>query len=89
MLCNSRNSGSKVQRVYDKKVSKQDQSNIEKAVVTLSRNLLSDILIHVMGNKLLQHNTFDVQFWWILSGHLLVFKKRQLLFHFFSKHLVY
>ena len=73
MLCNSRNFGSTVQRVYNEKFSNQDQSNLGEAVVTLSRNLLSDILIHVTGNKLLQHNTFDVHFWWILSGHLLVF----------------
>ena len=61
--------GSAVQRVYDEKFSNQDQLNIGEAVVTLSGNLLSDILIHVTGNMLLQHN-FDVYFRWILSGLL-------------------
>ena len=42
-------------------------------MVTLSENLLSDILIHVTGNMLLQH-TFDVYFQWILSGLLMKFK---------------
>ena len=61
--------GSAVQRVYDEKFSNQDQLNIGEAVVTLSGNLLSDILIHVTGNMLLQH-IFDVYFRWILSGLL-------------------
>ena len=68
-----RESGSAVQRVYDEKFSNQDQLNIGEAVVTLSGNLLSDILIHVTGNMLLQH-IFDVYFRWILSGLLLKFK---------------
>ena len=63
--------GSAVQRVYDEKFSNQDQLNIGEAVVTLSGNLLSDILIHVTGNILLQH-VFDVYFRWILSGLLLL-----------------
>ena len=63
--------GSAVQRVYDEKFSNQDQLNIGEAVVTLSGNLLSDILIHVTGNILLQH-IFDVYFRWILSGLLLL-----------------
>ena len=62
---------SAVQRVYDEKFSNQDQLNIGEAVVTLSGNLLSDILIHVTGNILLQH-IFDVYFRWILSGLLLL-----------------
>ena len=66
-----RESGSAVQRVYDEKFSNQDQLNIGEAVVTLSGNLLSDILIHVTGNILLQH-VFDVYFRWILSGLLLL-----------------
>ena len=61
--------GSAVQRVYDEKFSNQDQLNIGEAVVTLSGNLLSDILIHVTGNILLQH-IFEVHFQWILSGLL-------------------
>ena len=61
--------GSAVQRVYDEKFSNQYQLNIGEAVVTLSGNLLSDILIHVTGNMLLQH-IFDVYFRWILSGLL-------------------
>ena len=64
---------SAVQRVCDEKFSNQDQLNIGEAVVTLSGNLLSDILIHVTGNMLLQH-IFDVHFRWILSGLLLKFK---------------
>ena len=63
--------GNAVQRVYDEKFSNQDQLNIGEAVVTLSGNLLSDILIHVTGNILLQH-VFDVYFRWILSGLLLL-----------------
>ena len=63
--------GSAVQRVYDEKFSNQDQLNIGEAVVTLSGNLLSDILIHVTGNILLQH-IFDVYFRWILRGLLLL-----------------
>ena len=63
--------GSAVQRVYDEKFSNQYQLNIGEAVVTLSGNLLSDILIHVTGNILLQH-VFDVYFRWILSGLLLL-----------------
>ena len=63
--------GSAVQRVYDEKFSNQDQLNIGEAVVTLSGNLLSDILIHVTGNILLQH-VFDVYFRCILSGLLLL-----------------
>ena len=63
--------GSAVQRVYDEKFSNQYQLNIGEAVVTLSGNLLSDILIHVTGNILLQH-IFDVYFRWILSGLLLL-----------------
>ena len=51
-----------VQRVYDEKVSNQDQLNIGEAVVTLFGNILSEIIIHVTGNKLLQHNVFDVHF---------------------------
>ena len=43
--------GSAVQRVYDE--SNQDLLNIQEAVVTLSVNLLSYILIHIMGNMLL------------------------------------
>ena len=62
---------SAVQRVCDEKFSNQDQLNIGEAVVTLSGNLLSDILIHVTGNILLQH-IFDVYFRWILSGLLLL-----------------
>ena len=62
-----REDGSAVQRVYDEKFSNQDQVNIEEAVVTLSGNLLSDILIHVTGNMLLQH-IFDVHFRCILRG---------------------
>ena len=69
-----REGGSVVQHVYDEKFSNQDQLNIGEAVVTVSGNLLSDILIHVTGNKLLQHNIFDVHFRWILSGLLLKFK---------------
>ena len=46
-----RESGSAVQRVYNEKFSNQDQLNIGEAVATLSGNLLSDILIHVTGNK--------------------------------------
>ena len=53
--------GSVVQRVYDEKFCNQDQLNIGEAAVTLSGNLLSDILIHVTGNMLLQH-IFDVYF---------------------------
>ena len=45
--------GSVVQRVYDEKFSSQDLLNIREAVVTLSVNLLSYILIHIMGNMLL------------------------------------
>ena len=45
--------GSAVQRVYDQKFSNQDILNIREAVVTLSVNLLSYILIHIMGNMLL------------------------------------
>ena len=45
--------GSAVQRVYDEKFSSQDLLNIREAVVTLSVNLLSYILIHIMGNMLL------------------------------------
>ena len=45
--------GSAVQRVYDEKFSNQDLLNIPEAVVTLSVNLLSYILIHIMGNMLL------------------------------------
>ena len=45
--------GSAVQRVYDEKFSNQDLLNIREAVVTLSVNLLSYILIHIMGNMLL------------------------------------
>ena len=66
-----REGGSAVQRVCDEKFSNQDQLNIGEAVVTLSGNLLSDILIHVTGNILLQH-VFDVYFRWILSGLLLL-----------------
>ena len=65
--------GSAVQRVYDEKFSNQDQLNIREAVVTLSGNLLSDILIHVTDNMLLQH-IFDVHFRWVLRGLLLKFK---------------
>ena len=61
--------GSAVQRVYDEKFSNQHQFNKGEAVVTLSGNLLSDILIHVTGNMLRQH-IFDVYFRWILSGLL-------------------
>ena len=42
-------------------------------MVTLSENLLSDILIDVTGNMLLQH-TFDVYSQRILSGLLMKFK---------------
>ena len=56
-----RESGSAVQRVYDEKFSNQDQLNIGEAVVAWSGNLLSDILVHVTGNMLLQH-IFDVYF---------------------------
>ena len=42
-------------------------------MVTLSENLLSDILIHVICNMLLQH-IFDLYFQWILSGLLIKFK---------------
>ena len=62
-----RESGSAVQRVYDEKFSNQDQLNIGEAVATLSGNLLSDILIHVTGNMLLQHIfwcTFSVDITW-------------------------
>ena len=45
--------GSAVQRVYDEKFSSQDLLNIREAVVALSVNLLSYILIHIMGNMLL------------------------------------
>ena len=45
--------GSVVQRVYDEKFSSQDLLNIREAVVALSVNLLSSILIHIMGNMLL------------------------------------
>ena len=45
--------GSAVQRVYDEKFSSQDLLNIREALVTLSVNLLSYILIHIMGNMLL------------------------------------
>ena len=45
--------GSAVQRVYDEKFSNQDLLNKPEAVVTLSVNLLSYILIHIMGNMLL------------------------------------
>ena len=62
-----RESGSAVQRVYDEKFSNQDQLNIGEAVLTLSGNLFRDILIHVIGNMLLQY-IFDVYFQWILSG---------------------
>ena len=61
--------GSAVQRVCDEKFSNQDQLNMGEAVVTLSGNLLSDILLHVTGNILLQR-IFDVYFLWILSGLL-------------------
>ena len=64
-----REGGSAVQCVYDEKFCNQDQLNIEEAAVTLSGNLLSDILIHVTGSMLLQH-IFDVYFRWILSGLL-------------------
>ena len=60
-----REGGSAVQRVYDEKFSNQDQLNIGEAVLTLSGN--RDILIHVIGNMLLQY-IFDVYFQWILSG---------------------
>ena len=62
-----REGGSAVQRVYDEKFSNQDQLNIGEAVLTLSGNLFRDILIHVIGNVLLQY-IFDVYFQWILSG---------------------
>ena len=68
-----REGGSAIQRVSDEKFSNQDQMNIGEAVVTLSGNLLSDMLIHVIGNMLLQH-IFDVHFRWILRGLLLKFK---------------
>ena len=68
-----REGGSAVQHVYDEKFSNQDQLNKGKAVVTLSGNILSDILIHGTGNMLHQH-TFDVHFRWILRGLLLKFK---------------
>ena len=68
-----REGGSAVQRVYDEKVSNQDQLNKAEAVVTLSGNHLSDILIDATGNMLLQH-TFDAHFRWILRGLLLKFK---------------
>ena len=42
-------------------------------MVKLSENLLSDILIHVTGNMLLQHIS-DVYFQWILSELLIKFK---------------
>ena len=48
-----KDAGSAVQRVYDEKFSNQDLLNIPEAVVTLSVNLLSYILIHIMGNMLL------------------------------------
>ena len=62
-----REGGSAVQRVYDEKFTNQDQLNIGEAVLTLSGNLFRDILIHVIGNMLLQY-IFDVYFQWILSG---------------------
>ena len=65
--------GSAFQRVYHEKFSNQDSLNIGGAVVTLSGNLLSDILIHVTGNILLQH-IFEIHFQWILSGLLSKFK---------------
>ena len=61
-----REGGSAVQRVYHEKFSNQDQLNIGGAVVTLSGNVLNNILIHVTGNMLLQH-IFDAYFRWILS----------------------
>ena len=42
-------------------------------MVTLSGNLLSDILIHATGKILLQH-IFDAHFQWILHGLSLMFK---------------
>ena len=68
-----REGGSAIQRVSDEEFSNQDQLNIGEAAVTLSGNLLSDLLIHVIGNMLLQH-IFDVHFWWILRGLLLNLK---------------
>ena len=68
-----REGGSAIQRVSDKEFSNQDQLNIGEAAVTLSGNLLSDMLIHVIGNMLLQH-IFDVHFRWILRGLLLNLK---------------
>ena len=56
-----REGGSAVQRVEDEKFSNQDQLNIGEIAATLSVNLLSDILVHVAGNMLLQH-IFDVHF---------------------------
>ena len=64
--------GSAVQRVYDEKFNNQDQLNIGD-MVTLSGNLLSDILIHATGKILLQH-IFDAHFRWILHGLSLMFK---------------
>ena len=61
-----REGGNAVQCVYDKKFSNQDQLSKGEAVVTLSGNLLNNILIHVTGNMLLQH-IFDAYFRWILS----------------------
>ena len=61
-----REGGNAVQCVYDEKFSNQDQLNIGGAVVTLSGNVLNNILIHVTGNMLLQH-IFDAYFRWILS----------------------
>ena len=61
-----REGGNAVQCVYDKKFSNQDQLSKGEAVVTLSGNLLNNILIHVTGNMLLQH-IFDAYFRLILS----------------------